>query len=212
MPFLFHSYLSSQGMQFIFTIILCFIFILIISKKAKFKLILKLAIIFIIVYVVLLFIPGQELDNRIFSLIDSLNLFNRQAYIQDVSTLARVDQISFAYQKILENPIIGNGIARSINMKSTFGKVYFFYSDIGLIGLIFIAGFLGLSLYLYQVFDSVKRIRIKQIITNTVFDNALVLYLLFIVFSSFMTGISFNHPYHFLTILVIIVCRQQAKI
>jgi len=207
-PFIF----KLQRMQFIFTIIVCLAFIVIISKKLRAGLILKISIIFIIFQFELFLLPGDFLDDNLIKLSDAFNLFNPKAKISDVSTLARVGQIDYALENIAKNPLLGNGIVRSSNAKKVYGNLYFIYVDIGLIGLIYIGGIFGLLLYLYQVFDSIKKIKFKQILNNSVFDNAVILYLLFIVFSSFMTGLTFNTPYHFLIILIILNRKQQTFI
>lgn len=64
--------------------------------------------------------------------------------IKDPAIFVRIRETNFAVEKFSSSPIIGNGIIRDSMKEKLLGNVYFYPADVGVFGLLFCFGLVGL--------------------------------------------------------------------
>ena len=115
------------------------------KKGSRIRFFLKLNFsILLIVAVSYIFFP-QALDARISSFIDAFSVVSGADQVEDWSAGARIEQFSIAIPGILAYPFFGQGhLSNAFNggFNDLYG--YFHPSDLGLIGVIFVFGVVGL--------------------------------------------------------------------
>lgn len=114
----------------------------------------------------------------------------------EASVNVRVTQSEYALHEFYKHPILGNGNPRSSGMDEI-TEEHFFLSDIGLIGILYAFGLLGLVIYFFQL-------RWTKLIA--IFNERTVglkLFMIFILFSSVLTGYSIFHPGTFFILLLL---------
>jgi len=113
--------------------------------------------------------------------------------ITDSSVGARLNEIRFALSYIFESPFFGNGLIRSSNYSSYFGDEYFYIHDIGLFGIYFSFGLVGL---IYYIFTVVKAFGLQQVVVRDKINVfGLNLFLLFFTLYSIKSGVSVYLPF-----------------
>lgn len=127
----------------------------------------------------------------------------------DSSIIERVNEAYFALERINEHPIFGNGYYRASEAEKVLGPgVYFYESDIGVIGILYSLGVFGLSVFLLQGIFIKKLLRWAS---NEKFG--VVLNLCFIWFYTIGTGqsISQYHIYFLHIILLSIWVKKSLE-
>lgn len=120
---------------------------------------------------------------------------------EDVSANARLWQIETA-SRYIDHIWLGAGTLKS-STKKLYLSDYFYPEDIGIIGIIFNYGIVGLLILLYQV--KIFSIFLKnKVLKNDVFLNSILYFLLFIYISSIFSGqFVFNIGFIFLLFSVL---------
>ena len=80
----------------------------------------------------------------------SFMVLSENTEIKDSSTQARILQVGVALEFFKNSPFFGNGIFRSSEKGNIFGDEYFHLSDIGIFGLLYVFGILGLLILFFQ--------------------------------------------------------------
>jgi len=127
----------------------------------------------------------------------------------DVSSNARISETLVAAPYILKNWLIGNG-----DISNQWGGgyegvlgVYFYPSDIGIIGVLFMYGTLGLALFLVQFIFAVQySARISSYGFHIPLGDACKGFLLFLVIHSFVTGKFAHYSQVSLVFIAILIC------
>lgn len=106
--------------------------------------------------------------------------------VDDFSANARVLQVGIALSYINDNLLLGSGVLRD-STKNDFLNEYFYPSDIGLIGVLFNFGIIGMLILMYQ-FNIFYNIFKDKTIRNDNFILGTTYYLLLQYFTSIFTG------------------------
>lgn len=193
LPFLIYIVIGVSGRILIISVVLTYIiFILIWSAKKKLVINLLKFIIFMTLFLVLIQIiePDKipELMTKFYSAFIAL-VYSEEG--SDPSANARIFQVATALPFILVNPLFGTGTISNQwgeGYKDIFG--YFHPSDIGLLGVIFVFGIVGLIIFGYQIRMAWKIVGYlgpsKPIVNNVYY--AVAAYLLYFFISSITTG------------------------
>lgn len=156
------------------------------SRKLKLSLLPLSAVLVLTTIIVLSFTQIGSIVITKFS--DVIALFSEQGYSDDFSVSARIWQSEIALEGFSKHPLIGNGVFRASVKEAVFGDAYFHLSDIGLIGILYAFGILGILVYLMQV-RYYLRLRPKDSLQLTV-----KLFMLFLLLFSILTGLSVLTP------------------
>jgi hypothetical protein len=109
--------------------------------------------------------------------------------IDDASIFVRLKEIDFAVNGFMESPISGKGLIRSSKQKDLIGDVYFYTGDIGIYGILFTFGIIGMVILSYYVIWAIK-IKYRQL--NIVFSGFYI-YTIYILLYTLKDGfIMFN--------------------
>jgi hypothetical protein len=120
-----------------------------------------------------------------------LMVFNAEesGKIDDASIFVRLKEIDFAVNGFMESPISGKGLIRSSKQKDLIGDVYFYTGDIGIYGILFTFGIIGMVILSYYVIWAIK-IKYRQL--NIVFSGFYI-YTIYILLYTLKDGfIMFN--------------------
>ena len=119
-------------------------------------------------------------------------------FLEDASIWVRISEIFYAIEKGNQSPIFGNGAFRTSNKEILFGDEYFFPADIGLFGIYFLYGFLGLFLYIYFFKVAISK-KIAMLNSNISF---VYLSLIFLIIQSSFNAKLFLTPTIFIFLLI----------
>jgi len=108
--------------------------------------------------------------------------------------------------EIKGNWLTGLGNIRSYTKEDTIGDVYFHVSDIGLFGILFVSGIIGLLVYSLQVFIGVKQK--KYIDRDSNLSESFYFLLLYLLLFTLGTGVLYTNPNEFLLLIIIIQALQ----
>jgi hypothetical protein len=107
----------------------------------------------------------------------------RTKAIDDVSVLARTYEVDYAWKGFLAHPLFGNGMTRGSVKTEIIPGINFYVSDVGIIGILYAFGIVGMLFFLYQLkttYSYYKRVRQIQ---NS-FCQGVVFYLIYTAFNS----------------------------
>jgi len=134
---------------------------------------------------------------------EAFKLFGDHSTISDPSTMARINEFNFMYSYIVQHPIIGNGFPRSSVIEQLFGEgIYLHYSDMGIIGILFVSGIIGFLIFCWQNYIVYYLWKTSQ--QKSTFFQSLVYYLIFITLSSYGTGNIYHSPYLYFCVIVLL--------
>lgn len=175
---------------------LVFVISLFLFKKriASFKLYFLLPIIAVIGF---FFLNKSDSSGKINEKFSQLFLaFNEEnrGKIDDSSISVRLREIEFALIGFTKHPISGNGLIRSSKQKELIGDIYFYPVDIGLYGVLYSFGVLGIVIFLVLIY---KFIKIKFSNLNYV-SAGIYLFLMYSIFYSLKDGSVIFRPTQFL--------------
>lgn len=220
-------YLSKGNIQYFFLTVLCLIdshlfdikrsvfmvslfviflmFLKYIKKKTTFAL-LATTIVIVILFI-LIGINNQFIEHSISDLSEAFKIFEMdRSQVSDISTAVRIDQILFTVRETANHFIFGNGIPRAFEKQDIIDE-YFYIADIGIFGIYYAFGLLGIVFYLFQLNYSFK----KQKTNSAVISNGLSFFLIFIVLLSLTNAMSIMKPNVFLSILILISYFEKAN-
>ena len=110
--------------------------------------------------------------------------------INDSSAAARIYETEFALDKFKEHPVFGNGYYRASEAENVIGQVYFYYSDVGVFGIMYALGLLGVFIFLLQIRFVWSFLKRKQI---DYFFFCIVLTLIYMMVYTILTGQSIHN-------------------
>jgi len=139
-------------------------------------------------------VEGSALINR-FS--EAAKVFTEDANdINDASSAVRIYETEFALDKFKQRPLFGNGYYRASEVENIIGEgIYFYPSDIGLFGVLYTLGSLGIVVFFMQLKLVWVNYKMKHL---NHYNFSIVLYLIFIMLFSLTTGKSVNNFHLFL--------------
>lgn len=127
---------------------------------------------------------------------------------EDVSANARLWQMETASRYIFDNIWFGAGNLKA-SSKDYFLEDYFHPSDIGLIGIIFTYGLIGLLVLLFQLKFFIKFVK-DQNLRRVVFINGTIYFLIFFYIKSIFTGqFVFNIGFVFILLSILYYERER---
>lgn len=131
----------------------------------------------------------------------------------DSSIDVRVTQTEAALKSIEKHPITGVGVIRHSSIEDITGLSYFHVSDIGLIGVLFSFGIIGITIFIFQVRYLILGFMKRRLSTyaNTM---EFKLYILFILLHTILTGRSMDNPVEFVILVAFIevgIIRMKPK-
>jgi len=150
---------------------------------------------------------GSSIINR-FS--DAIKVFTEDANdINDASASIRIFETEFALDKFKQHPLFGNGYYRASEVEKVIGGgIHFFPSDIGLFGILYTLGSLGIVVFFMQLKLVWVNFKMKHV---NLYNFSIVLFLIFIMLSSLITGKSINH-FHLFFFFVCMLQLTNGKI
>lgn len=134
--------------------------------------------------------------------------------VDDISANSRILQAETAWPYVLDNPIIGTGaLSNQWNggYRATFG--YFHPSDLGLLGLVFVYGLVGLVFFGVQYVLLLKSLspvaRLVGRVPNSAFLLAITTFVVFFLVASVSSGLFVLVPEQ--TLLLFVLMRYQTQ-
>lgn len=127
---------------------------------------------------------GQSVFNK-FSQAFLVLQDDNQNKITDMSTAARLREADIALEYFYKSPVFGNGLFRSSEKMNIFGNTHFYLSDVGVFGVLYSFGVLGILVLLFQykyLFENRNMGHISPWLKISIF------FLLFIQLESIITG------------------------
>lgn len=177
------------------------------EKLANYKLMLSALI---IIPVLVIIIPQTDFGKHaIQKTQDSLELLDdSRRRFSDPSVGIRVEEVDYAYSQIKKYPITGVGKISSQMKEKVVGNRHFFISDIGLIGVLYTYGILGIVLFIIQV-NYIYRVTIKSDYAPTIYTLGLKLFTIFFVVHSISTGRSIYQSGVFIILVLLISYSEE---
>lgn len=144
---------------------------------------------------------GQTFSSKFLSAFELLD--PTKSEIEESSVAARISQIHYAWENIQEHPLTGIGKIRSSEKTEAIGLDYFHVSDIGVIGIWFSFGLLGILIYFKQIQTLLRNTLKRRLFFHHSYAEFIV-FLTFLVVQSFLTGRSVHAPAEFMLTLAFI--------
>jgi hypothetical protein len=161
--------------------------------------------IFILLPILAIVIPttdfGQQALNK-FS--QAFELFDTEKeQFTDSSVMARIKETEYAMEGIQKYPLTGTGRMKRSNIETYTGLSYFFVNDIGIIGILFCFGALGIVILLWQ-FGYWWINYYKGRFRSTPLTAGAKLYMLMMLLHTVFSGLSLFTPAEFMVMLAFI--------
>lgn len=121
--------------------------------------------------------------------------------ISDNSILVRFTEIDFATKGFSDNPILGNGLIRSSMKGKLIGNIYFYPGDIGIIGVLYTFGMIGILVFIIY---SKLLLKILKFNVN-LYTQTFLLYSVYIYLYTIKDGTIFYFPLEMMICLVLVV-------
>jgi len=133
----------------------------------------------------------------------AFKLFNKNASqnnIEDASVFIRIYETQYAMLQFKEHPITGNGVLRPSFRKEVLPDAYFYPADIGIIGILYTFGIMGITLF---IIIGLFIIKLKNNISfNQLNVCAFFFFILYMYMYSFKDGNILLEPVRFSFILI----------
>jgi hypothetical protein len=129
--------------------------------------------------------------------------------INDASTAVRVFEKDFAIERFKMHPVFGNGYFRASEKNKIIGRnVYFYPLDIGLYGILYSLGAIGIIVFIIQL----RLVLINYNNRNSnPFHVFVILGLVFFTFSSILNGNTLNNFKAFFFFICLISLANSMK-
>jgi hypothetical protein len=136
-----------------------------------------------------------------------LMVFNSEetGKINDASIFVRLREIEFAISGFMENPISGKGLIRSSKQKELIGDIYFYPGDVGIYGILFTFGLVGIFVFSYFIRWVIK---IKYNKLNLIFSGFYV-YTIYSLMYTLKDGFIMLSPTQFIFCIMLIKLSQD---
>lgn len=125
---------------------------------------------------------------------------NNTGKIDDSSIAIRIIEFNYAIENIYKSPFFGNGLIRSSEKEKLIGNIYFYKGDIGIVGVLYCFGIMGLLIYFLYWKILLKKFRNYQ----SVLYNSIFFYLIFLMVYSLKDGNVMYNPANFIFFLLIL--------
>lgn len=120
--------------------------------------------------------------------------------IDDASIFVRLREIEFALEGFIKHPISGGGLIRSSKHEQLLGDTYFYPSDVGMYGVLFTFGLVGIFLFILFI----RKLFTINFSSLNYLASGLFLFLIYSIFYSFKDGSVIFNPTQFLFCFLII--------
>jgi len=144
---------------------------------------------------------GIQINQKISSALEVVSKDNGD--LSEASVAARIWETEVALESIQKYPLFGVGKVRSEVLEKKTGNKYFFISDIGLLGILYAFGVVGILLFIKQFIYMIRSL-LKQNLFENQYNTELVVFLFFVILHSFLTGRSILMPAEFIMIIVLL--------
>lgn len=214
-PFILYIFGGTTGRVLSLSLIVAFVLIAWIARPRRrfgsiFGAIALIAVIFVVVEAAL---PGK-IGTMLSKYQDAFSAVSGAYDVEDFSANARILQAETAWPYVLDNPIIGTGVISNQwngGYESLFG--YFHPSDLGLLGLVFVYGLVGLVFYGVQhvlLLKSLARVAgLVGRVPHSPFLLATTAILVFFFVSSVSSGTFLLYPEQ--PLLFLVLMRNQTQ-
>ena len=170
------------------------------KKVSSSKIYFLLPIVFLIGF---LFVKNSDSSTKISQKFTQLAMVfdeEESGKIDDASIFVRLREIEFALVGFSKHPISGNGLIRSSKQENLLGKIYFYPSDIGIYGILYTFGLIGI--FIFIVF--VRKLFHFKFSRFNILSSGLFLFLIYSILYSLKDGIVIFNPTQFLFCYLII--------
>ena len=147
---------------------------------------------------------GNKITNKFTQMMMAFNS-EESGKIDDASIFVRLREIEFAVSGFLENPISGKGLIRSSKQKDLIGDIYFYPADIGIYGILYTFGLIGIVVYAYYIIWVVK---IKFLQLNMIFSGFYI-YSIYTLMYTIKDGFIMLSPTQFIFCIMLIKLSQD---
>lgn len=173
------------------------------------------AIIFsLVVLITVSFLNPEKIGIMIEKYNDAFAAVTGAQSVSDVSANARIIQTNIVWPYIDDSPIIGTGVL-SNEWNGGYGQMfgYFHPSDLGIIGLIFTYGVIGVAFFWFQYLVFLRITPLVIFMSSRVPSNALMLAtyanLMVMIISSFISGIFVLVPEQSLFFFAVLIAQAK---
>ncbi len=132
-----------------------------------------------------------------------------QNQIQDASVSVRIVETTYAMDKFAENPVFGNGNLRASYKDRILPNLYFYPTDIGIYGVLYLYGLVGLFIYI-AVLVLMKR-QYKIIDRRNTIQMAFFFFLLYNVIATLKDANIFRNPDFFILLMLLVIYTKKNK-
>ncbi len=150
---------------------------------------------------------GRTIDQKMTSALEVVSSDDRD--LSEASVAARIWETQIALESIQKYPIFGVGKVRSDVLEKKTGNRYFFISDIGLLGILYAFGIVGIILFLKQLVYMFRYLLSQKLFQNS-YNTEMAVFLFFVIVHSFLTGRSILMPAEFIMIVVFLEAGKIA--
>lgn len=190
-----------QRGDLIFFSVTFFISLILFRKKVSTQKIYFLLPIFVLV--AFLFINNSDSSNKLKDKFSQLAMVfdeEQSGKIDDASIFVRLREIDFALVGFVKHPISGNGMIRSSKQQQLIGDIYFYPADIGMYGVLYTFGLIGI----YFFVQFIRRLFKFKFSKLNFLSSGLFLFLVYSIFYSFKDGSVIFNPTQFLFCYLVI--------
>ena len=163
---------------------------------------------FSIVFILILGSVDYTLVSQKFGQMMLLFEANDSSKISDPSIFVRLSEWDYAKKGFLEHPVFGNGLIRASQQVKLLDVDYFYPSDVGLMGILYCFGLIGIFIFLYLSFRVFKSRPDK----NLVLLSSIFYFCIFLIISSFKDGSVLYFPALLVFLLVILLFKKKHAI
>ncbi len=143
----------------------------------------------------------SEISDDIFQKFNQATLvFSDEKIIQDPSIFVRLNEAVFALDGFSNHPFTGNGLIRGSKKAELIGDIYFYPADIGIVGVMYSFGIIGL----YMLIKFFRKIYVIDRFKLNFVSLGLYLYLIYSFLYSIKDGQIIFQPARFLLCYLII--------
>ncbi len=189
-----------RGDMIFLSLTLVFSLIIYRKKKSTLKFLALLPLFLVLVYIIL----GNNTEkSRLSEKFSQLTLVlddEGKGKIEDASIFVRLNEIKIGLEGFFDHPISGNGLIRSSKQEELIGNVYFYPVDIGVYGVLYSFGIIGILIFIY-IF--LRIITLKNKLLN-VLQNTFFIFAFFILIYTFKDGYIIYNPSQILLCFLLI--------
>jgi hypothetical protein len=178
------------------------------GKKLKYRLFIQ--VIFAISFSILFLFSSESGSSIVDRFSQAFSIFTAKnaSSINDASSAARIYETDIAMEHFYASPLVGNGFYRSSESEYIFEGAHFYLSDIGVVGILYVFGVLGIIVLMLQYRFLFKS---RVLMGSNVLVNASFLFLFYFMLMSLLTGQSILNYCSFVLCVFLIEYTQLLK-